>query len=72
LIVRTSEPVAGFLPAREPQNIKLSDIAEAVAAASLAQSATDQPPTIQQIEQAKRNILAQYNIRQLIEAKRDS
>jgi membrane protein len=72
LIVRTAEPVAGFLPAREPQNIKLSDIAEAVAAAALAQSATDQPPTMQQIEQAKRSILAKYNLRQLIDAKRDS
>jgi membrane protein len=70
LIVRTSEPVAGFLPAREPENIKLSDIAEAVAAAGLAQSGTDEP-TIQQIEQAKRNILAQYNLRQLIDAKQD-
>ena len=72
LIVRTSEPVAGFLPAREPENIKLSDIAEAVAAAGLAQSATDQPPAMQQIEQAKRNIMAQYNLRQLIDAQQDS
>lgn len=66
LIVRTSEPVAGFLPARELENIKLSDIVEAVAAVALAQSATDQPPTMQHIEQAKRDILAKYSLRQIL------
>jgi len=32
LIVKTSEPHEGFLPAKDPANIKLSDIAEAAAA----------------------------------------
>lgn len=72
LIVRTSEPVAGFLPAREPENIKLSDIAEAVAAAGLAQSATDQPPGMQQVVQSQRNALAQFNLQQIIDGQEKS
>jgi membrane protein len=71
LVVRTSEPVAGFLPAREPENIKLSEITEAVAAAGLAQSPTDEPPAMQQIEQARQNVLAQYSLRQIIDGPRD-
>ena len=66
LIVRASEPRVGFLPARDPANIKLSEIAEAVAAAGLAQSAADGPPAMQQIVQSQRNALAQYSLRQII------
>ncbi len=39
LIVRTSDPRTGFMPAKDPANIKLSDIAEAVTAVSFAQPA---------------------------------
>jgi membrane protein len=72
LVIRTSEPVAGFLPAREPENIKLSDIAEVVAAAGLAQSAPDEPPAMEQIEQAKRSLLAQYSLKQILDVQQDS
>jgi membrane protein len=72
LIVRTSEPRVGFLPARDPANIKLSDIADAVAAAGLAQSAADEPPAMQQIVQSQRNALAQYSLRQIIDVQEKS
>lgn len=61
LIVKTSEPRLGFVPAQDPANIKLSDIVEAVAAASFAQSRG-----LEQITQSQRNTLAQYNLKQIL------
>lgn len=66
LIVRTSEPIVGFLPAQDPANIKLSDIAEAVDAAGFAQSPTDQPASLQHIAQSQRDVLTQYNLKQIL------
>jgi len=66
LIVRTSEPIVGLLPAKDPANIKLSDIAEAVDAAGFAQSPSDQPASLQQIAQSQRNALAQYSLKQIL------
>jgi len=68
LIVRTSDPISGFLPAKDPANIMLSDIAEAAAAASLAQSTTDRTAGMQQIAQSLRSALAQYNLKQTLKA----
>ena len=72
LIVRTSEPVAGFLPARDPANIKLSDIAEAAAATGFAQPGTDQQDSLQQIAQSQQNALAQYNLKQVLSEQQES
>ncbi len=66
LIARTSEPKVGFLPAKDPANIKLSDIADAVAAAGFAQSTTEQPEALQEITQAQRNALARHNLKQIL------
>ena len=67
LILRTSEPVEGFVPARDPANIKLSDIAEAVATASIGQSHVGGPDVMQQVEQSQRSSLAQYNLKQVLD-----
>jgi len=67
IIVRTSEPQAGFMPARDPANIKLSDIAEAASATGFAQPRTDQPDSLQQIAQTQRNALAKYNLKQILD-----
>lgn len=40
LLARTSEPVVGYVPATDPRNIRLSDIAMAVDDAGIAQNAT--------------------------------
>lgn len=72
LIVKTSEPVAGFLPAREPENIKLSDVTEALASAGLAQPTDDEPPGMREIVQAQRDALARYNLRQILNARQTS
>ncbi len=66
LIARTSDPKVGFLPAKDPANIRLSDIAEAVAAAGFAQSTVDQPASLQQITQSQRDVLSQHNVKQII------
>ncbi len=72
LIVRTSEPEEGYLPARDPANIKLSDITEAVTSATFAQSGTDQADSLQQIAQSQQNALAQYNLKQVLSEQRES
>jgi len=66
LIARTSEPAVGFIPARDPANIRLSDITEAVAAVGFAQPKADRPDSLQQIAQSQRNALAQYSLKQIL------
>jgi len=66
IIMKTSEPKLGFVPAREPANIRLSDIGAAVAEVSFAQSTTQQPDNLGQITQSQRNALAQYTLKQIL------
>ncbi len=72
LIAKTSEPDVGFLPLKDPANIRLSDIAEAVSVAGFAQSAPDQPQVLEQINQTQRNALAQYSLKQILNVTQDS
>jgi membrane protein len=72
LIAKTSEPTVGFLPVKDPENIRLSDIAEAVSVAGFAQSAPDQPQVLEQINKTQRNVLAQYSLKQVLNVKQDS
>ncbi|MFH1881891.1 MAG: YhjD/YihY/BrkB family envelope integrity protein [Planctomycetota bacterium] len=72
LIAKTSEPTVGFLPVKDPANIRLSDIAEAVAAAGFAQSTTGQPQTLAQINQSQRSALAQYSLKQILDVEKNS
>jgi DNA-binding IscR family transcriptional regulator len=67
LLVKTSEPAVGFILAKEPANIKLSDIAEAVATAGFAQSTPQQAQTLERITQSQRSILAQHNLKQILD-----
>lgn len=66
LIAKTSEPTVGFLPVKDPENIRLSDIADAVAAAGFAQSTTDQSQILEQITQSQRSMLAQCSLKQIL------
>jgi len=66
LIVKTSDPKVGFIPAKDPANIRLSDISEAVAAAGFGQSVTEQSDSLGQIAQSQRGVLAQYSLKQII------
>ena len=66
LIVKSSEPRVGFMPAKDSENIKLSDIAAAVAAAGFAQSTTEQSAGLEQVTQSQRDVLARYNLKQIL------
>jgi len=77
ILVKVSEPRAGFIPATDPANIRLSDIAEAAAAAGFGQSIREQAPkgqaeTLEQITQSQRNVLAQYNLKQILNVEEKS
>jgi membrane protein len=67
ILVKTAEPKTGFLPAKDPEYITLSEISEALASIGFAQSAE-----LQQISQAQQNSLAQYNLKQILHIQQDS
>jgi membrane protein len=62
LLVRTSEPRVGFVPATDAANIKLSDIAKAVAEASFAQ---EENGVLAEISKKQKELLQQYTVKQL-------
>jgi len=66
LIARTSDPRVGFVPARDPANVKLSDIVDAVASASFAQATAEQSPALDQLTQSQHAALAKFTIKQLL------
>ena len=66
IIVKASEPRPGFVPAQDPENIRLSDIAQAVAAAGFAQSTITGSQSLDQIAQSQRNALANYSLKQIL------
>ena len=72
IIAKTSDPKAGFLPAKDPANIKLSDVAAAVAQAGFAQSPTGRSAALEQITQSQRSVLAQYNVKQILNVEQES
>ena len=72
LIVRTSDPVVGFLPARDPANIKLSEIAEAMETAGFAQPGSDRWAEMQQIAESQRNILARHTLKEILNPEQDT
>ncbi len=66
LLIKTSEPKVGFILAKDATNVKLSDIAAAVAEVGFAQSTTDQPATLERIAQSQRSVLGQYSLKQIL------
>jgi len=66
IILKSSEPKPGFIPAKDPEHIKLSEIAEAVASAGFGRPATDSAAALERITQTQRDALSQYNIKQIL------
>jgi membrane protein len=66
LLVRTSRPRQGFLLARDPRRIRLSDLAEAVAAVSFGQPIPDRHDALRQIVDEKNHLLAQHTLKELL------
>jgi membrane protein len=69
LLIRSSEPTIGYVPANVPENIKLSDVADMVAKASFSQQGGDASTLVDQIVSSQRALLTQYNLRQLLDDK---
>ncbi|MDI9433249.1 MAG: YhjD/YihY/BrkB family envelope integrity protein [Planctomycetota bacterium] len=68
LLVKTSEPQVGFVPARDPEHITLSEISEALAAAALAQPDLNEPEMLGRLVQAQRRFLARHSLREILQA----
>lgn len=66
ILLKAAEPKAGFIPARDPENIKLSEISQVAALAKFAQPTGDQSAILQQVLQSQQNTLAQYNLKQIV------
>jgi len=67
LLVKTSEPQVGFVPARDPEHITLSEITEALAAAALAQPDLNEPEMLGRLVQAQRRFLARHSLRDILQ-----
>jgi YihY family inner membrane protein len=66
LLGRTTEPNPGYVLVRDPGRIRLSEIAEAVAAGALAQPKPETHGGLHQIVQAQRSVLTQYSLRDVL------
>ncbi len=64
ILIKSAEPRVGYIPAQDPANIKLSEIADAVAKAGFGQ-----PEELDQISRSQRSVLAQYNLKQILDPK---
>lgn len=69
VLVRVSEPKEGFMPAKDPGNMKLADIAEAVGKACFAHTPEEQPAGLQQVIRMQREALSHFTVKQLLESK---
>jgi membrane protein len=66
IIVKTSEPQTGYVLARNPENIRLSDVSKALASRGFAQTIPENKDNFQDITQAGTNALAQYSLKQIL------
>ena len=68
IIAKTSEPKTGYIPAKEPEKISLSEISTALASIGFAQTMYENNE-LQQITNTTRDILAKYNLKQILTVK---
>lgn len=66
IIVKTAEPVTGFVPVTDPENIKLSEISQALAKAGFAQSTNEQPESVKQMLESQSELLEKYSLKQIL------
>ncbi len=67
LVARVTEPKDGFLLAKDPDTLKLSEVADVIAQAGFAQAPDKQSPGLQKAVQAQREVLSQYTVKQILE-----
>lgn len=67
IIVKTAEPSTGYVPARDPVNIRLSEVADAVADVGFAQSKSEQGDRLDEILRTQRAALENYSVKQILQ-----
>ena len=72
LLVKTSDPVVGFLPATDPENVKLSQISKAVANASFGQPLHEAGKPLEHIADEQNELLRRYNLKQILTDEQDA
>jgi membrane protein len=65
LVARTQEPAVGLVPARAPEQIRLSDVVDAVAGAAFAQPRRDEQGPLAELLGAQRQSLASHTLRDI-------
>lgn len=66
IVVRTSDPTIGYFPAKDPANMRLSELAEATTAAGFAQSTAEWSPSLKKITQSQRRVLARHTLKETL------
>ena len=66
LLVKTAEPHAGLILARDPGQIKLSEITAALADMAVAQPDLEQPEMLGKLAQAQRQFLAKFSLKDIL------
>jgi len=65
VLIKSSEPRVGYIPAQAPENIRLNEISNVLAAKGFAQNMLDQPVVLNRVIENQRRILAKYNLKQV-------
>jgi membrane protein len=68
IIVKTTEPKAGYVLAGNPENISIAEISQSLSKIGFAQDIRESKGGLKRIMQASQNTLAQYNLKQLLES----
>ncbi len=68
IAARATEPKEGYLLAKDPATLKLSEISDAIEQAGFKRSPDEQPAGLQKALQAQRDALSQYTVKQIIES----
>jgi membrane protein len=66
-LAKTSEPKIGFVPAKEPADIRLSDISSAVASADFGGGGREQSESLRQIAALKQELFERYSLQHLMD-----
>jgi len=67
IVARVSEPKEGFLPAQDPAQMRLSEVAAAVAEAGFAQGTVMDSAGAGKLGEMLRDMLSKYTVKQLLE-----
>jgi len=67
ILIKTAEPAIGYVPARDPAGIKLSEIVDALSQVGIAQPNPEDSPTLAQISEDQKQKLARYSLSEILD-----